>query len=264
MLRRVSALAIAAAMMWPVAAVAQDQAESEEDSYPMLMVSSWQCDFGDMGAIAEDWDTRAINAARVAVDDGPWADAGSFYHAWADEWNVNFWAFGEDVASLIEGNTMVNDAYSEMYPDDGLNLWDHCSAHKDSFYQMGQWTENPDDGMEDDAEGEDMVAISSWMCTDVGAVNEAWQDTFLPKAQAVVDAGEWNSAGVFYHTWGSEWNVNFYYIAEDVSQIMEGWQSYVASFSDDDPDITEYCHAHKDGIYQFGPSVVDSDEGGEG
>lgn len=266
MLRRVSALAIAAAMLWPATAVAQDQAEAEEDSYPMLMISSWQCDFGDMGELAEDWDTRAINAAQAAIEGGAWQDAGVFYHAWADEWNVNYWAFGEDVAALIEGNTARNDAYGEMYPDDGLNLWDHCSGHKDGFYWMGPWTEADEDaegadGAEED--GEDMMAISSWQCTDVGAVADAWEDVFLPKAQAVVDAGEWNSAGVFYHAWADEWNVNFYYIAEDVPQILEGWQTYVGSFSDDDPAITDYCTAHKDGIYQFGQSASDAAEEGD-
>lgn len=263
MLRRVSALAIAAALSWPAIAVAQDQAETEGEPRPMLMISSWQCDFGDIGDLAEDWNTRAINAARAAVDSGQWQNGGVFYHAWADEWNVNFWAFGEDVASLIEGNTTMGDSYGEMYPDEGLDPWEHCSAHKDGFYRMGQWTEDADESEDGDAEddSEDMLAISSWKCTDVGAVNDAWENSFLPKAQAVVDAGQWNSAGVFYHSWADEWNVNFYYIAEDIPQILEGWQNYVGSFSDDDPDITEYCSAHKDGFYQFGPSINDGDDG---
>lgn len=256
MLRRVLTLAFAAAFIWPGAVVAQE--EEGEETPPMLMISSWKCDFGNMGDIGEDWDMRSINAAQSAVDSSPWMSAGVFYHAWADEWNVNYWAVAEDIPALLEGQEASNAAYDEMYPD-GLNLWDVCSEHKDGFYQLGEGADS-----EDDDEGEDdepgMMAISSWKCTNVGAVNDAWEGSFLAKAQAVVDAGQWDDAGVFYHAWADSWNVNFYYIADDIPAILEGWQAYMSSFGDDDPNLTDYCTDHKDGFYAFGDSAESSDE----
>jgi hypothetical protein len=91
-------------------------------------------------------------------------------------------------------------------------------------------------------------------------VNDAWEGSILAKAQAVVDAGQWDDAGVFYHAWAGEWNVNFYYIAEDIPAILEGWQAYMSSFGDDDPNLTDYCTDHKDGFYAFGDSAESSDE----
>ena len=112
MLRRVMPLALAAAFMWPGAVVAQEEM-AEEDTPPMLMISSWNCDFGNMDKIGEDWNMRSINAAQSAVDNGSWGAAGIFYHAWADEWNVNYWAVGKDIPALLEGQEASNAAYED-------------------------------------------------------------------------------------------------------------------------------------------------------
>jgi hypothetical protein len=246
--------AVAAAFIWPGAVVAQEEM-AEEAKPPMLMISSWKCDFGSMGAIGEDWNERSINAAQAAVDMGAWAAAGVFYHDWADEWNVNFWAVGPDVATLIEGQEVSNVAYDELYPE-GLNLWDHCSEHKDGFYQLAESADT-----DDNTEGPGpAMAVSSWKCTDVGAVADAWDEHTLPRAQAVVDAGLWSDAGVFYHAWAGEWNVNYYYMGEDIPAILEGWQAFIDSMGDDAPDITDYCSEHKDGFYSFGPTAQSASE----
>jgi len=254
MLRRVLTLALAAAFIWPGAVVAQE--EDGDETPPMLVISSWKCDFGNMGDIGEDWDMRAINAAQSAVDSSPWMSAGVFYHAWADEWNVNYWAVAEDIPALLEGQEANNAAYEEMYPD-GLDQWEVCSEHKDNFYQLGESTDDADEAEDDDP---GMMVISSWKCTDVGAVNAAWEGNYLARAQAVVDAGQWNGAGVFYHSWADEWNVNFYYIADDIPAILEGWRTYTGSFEDSDPDLTDYCTDHKDGFYAFGDSAESADD----
>ena len=258
MLRRIVMFTVAAAFIWPGAGIAQE--EMSEETPPMLMISSWKCDFGDVGAINEDWESMGTAAAQAAIDAGHWYAAGVFFHEWADEWNVNYWAVGENEAQLIEGQAANNDAYAAAAGDEALNPWDHCSEHKDSFYQMGPSTEGSGD-QED--ESNDSMAISSWKCTDVGTVYDNWMDYTLARAQAVVDAGQWNDAGVFFHTWGGEWNVNFYYIADDIPSILEGWDAFIGSMDEDAPDITEVCSDHKDGFYTFGTSVEGSggDEG---
>lgn len=254
MVRRFVMFSLAAAFIWPGAVVAQEEME-EETPPPMLMISSWKCDFGDMGAIQQDWEQMGTAAAQAAVDAGHWGAAGAYYHEWADEWNVNFWAVGENEAALIAGQEASNDAYVAATGEAGLDPWDHCSEHKDSFYQLAPSTEGSGD-QED--ESNDYMAISSWKCTDVATVYEGWMDYMLARAQAVVDAGQWNDAGVFFHTWGSEWNVNFYYIGDDIPGILDGWDAFVGSFGEDAPDLTEVCGDHKDGLYQFGTSVEGS------
>jgi len=250
-------LALAAAFMWPGAVVAQEEM-AEEDTPPMLMISSWKCDFGNMDKIVEDWNMRGVNAAQAAVEGGSWGAAGVFYHDWADEWNVNYWAVGKDIPTLLEGQDASNAAYEEAYGD-GTDPWDHCSEHKDGFYQLG----NSADG-DDTTEGPGpAMAISSWKCTNVGAVAEAWDSYTRAKAQAVVDAGQWNDAGVFYHAWAGEWNVNYYYQGDDIPSILEGWQSFISSMDDDGPDITEWCSEHRDGFYSFGPTASTPDATGD-
>jgi hypothetical protein len=245
MVRRVTALALASVLAWPGAGVAQEQ---EDEGPPMLMISSWMCDFGRMDEIREEWESQGVNAAQRAVDSGAWMSAGVFYHSWSDEWNVNYWAVGSDIASLIEGQETNNAAYQELNPDGG-SPWELCSEHKDGFYRLAMGTDS-------DAAPGPAMAISSWKCTDVAAVADAWNDYGLAKAQAVVDAGTWNDAGIFFHAWADAWNVNYYYMADDIPAILEGWETFVGSMGDDAPDITDYCTAHKDGFYEFGTTVT--------
>ena len=248
MLRRFVMFAVAAAFMWPGAVVAQE--DMAEETPPMLMISSWKCDFGDVGAIGQDWESAGVAAAQAAIDAGHWYAAGVYYHNWADEWNVNFWATGENEAHLIEGQDASNAAYEEALGEDGLDLWAHCSEHKDGFYQLAQETES------DATVPGPHMAMSSWKCTDVGAVWEGWDTYMRAKAQASVDAGHWNNAGMFVHAWAGAWNVNFYYMGDDIPSILDGWDAMMASMDDDAPDITDYCSDHKDGFYQFGTSAM--------
>ena len=83
-----------------------------------------------------------------------------------------------------------------------------------------------------------------------------WNTYTLAKAQAVVDAGSWNDAGLFVHAWAGEWNVSFYYMGDDIPAILEGWDAFIGSMGDDAPDITNHCSEHKDGFYQFGTTAT--------
>jgi len=246
MLRRLMMFALAAVFMWPGAGVAQ-----EEEMPPMLMISSWKCDFGSVGAINQDWETGGVASANAAIAAGHWSSAGVYYHDWADEWNVNFWAVGPNEAHLIEGQDVSNAAY-EAANGDGLNLWDHCSEHKDGFYQLIPGTDGPDEA---DGPGPEM-ALSSWKCTDVGAVVDGWNSYTRAKAQAVVDGGKWSDAGMFVHAWAGEWNVNFYYMGEDIASILEGWNAFIGSMDDSAPDMLAVCSDHKDGFYSFSTTAT--------
>ena len=249
--RRFGMLFVAAAFIWPGAVVAQD---AEEDP-PMLMISQWKCDYGSMDAIEEDWNGAGVAAAQAAIEAGHWASAGVYYHTWADEWNVNFWAVGENEAHLIEGQEASNAAYDEALGDDGLNLWKHCSAHKDGFYQFAESVEPADES----APPGPAAAISSWKCQDVGAVVDNWEGEGRDAAQAVVDAGLWSGAGLFVHSWAGEWNVNFYYMAEDIPGILAGWETFIDSMEDSEFDLTSVCTDHRDGFYRFGDTAMGAD-----
>ena len=101
--------------------------------------------------------------------------------------------------------------------------------------------------------------ISSWKCTDVSAVVDNWENYTLAKAQAVVDAGQWSDAGLFVHSWAGEWNVNFYYMGEDIPGILAGWDAFTASMEDSAFDINSVCTEHRDGFYWFGDSAMPAD-----
>jgi hypothetical protein len=148
MFRRVLALALVAAFAVPTAAFAQEEAE-EDDGNPMMAISSWKCDFANVGDVNDAWDTYGLPAAQQVVDSGLWSSAGVFYHVWADEWNVNYYMLGEDIATILEGWEQYV-ANLEDAPDSAdITQW--CKEHKDGFYQFGESTEGDD---EEEGEGE--------------------------------------------------------------------------------------------------------------
>lgn len=142
MVRRTLSIAAVALFALPLAAAAQ---EADEDP-PMLQISAWMCPMGgDMyDKVDEWWNTRSLPLAQELVDEGKIESAGIFYHAWADEWNVQTYVIGKDIPSILAAVEEMNERGSDRYPDDaGLAQW--CTTHRDSFFQFGKGTEDGDD-----------------------------------------------------------------------------------------------------------------------
>lgn len=100
-----------------------------------------------------------------------------------------------------------------------------------------------------------LLIISQNMVTmsDVGKVNKIGDSIFVPILKELVDEGMLYSFGNFNHTWGDEWNVNYWYTAKDMASFEKFWDEYVKRVTTRHPDawpiIIKYFQAHKDNIY---------------
>jgi hypothetical protein len=63
--------------------------------------------------------------------------------------------------------------------------------------------------------------------SDVGKVNKLVDSVFTPILKELVDEGMIYSFGQFNHSWGDEWNVNFWYTAKDMTSFDKFWDEYV-------------------------------------
>ena len=95
---------------------------------------------------------------------------------------------------------------------------------------------------------QNMVSMS-----DVGKVNNMADSIFVPILKELVDEGMLYSFGNFSHSWGDEWNVNYWYTAKDMASFDKFWDEYVSRVRSRHPNafgsITKYFNAHKDNIY---------------
>jgi len=95
---------------------------------------------------------------------------------------------------------------------------------------------------------QNMVSMS-----DVEKVNKMGDSIFVPILKELVDEGMLYSFGSFNHSWGDEWNVNYWYTAKDMASFEKFWDEYVNRVSTRHPgafgSVVKYFQAHKDNIY---------------
>lgn len=118
----------------PVTLHAQEQADQ-----PMILsVSSWVCPQGDIGDISEGYQTYTQPVEKELIDEGMLVNTGMFFHAWADEWNVNYFRIAPSLEGLFEAISEVTRRVNERHPElaDEPNPFEVCSAHKDNIYFM--------------------------------------------------------------------------------------------------------------------------------
>jgi hypothetical protein len=87
----------------------------------------------------------------------------------------------------------------------------------------------------------------------VGDVNSIVDSIFAPILNGLVDDGMIRSWGQFNHAWGDEWNINFWYVAKDMTAFDAFWSEYVKRVGENHPGAfgtaVKYFTAHKDNIY---------------
>jgi len=88
---------------------------------------------------------------------------------------------------------------------------------------------------------------------DMGKLNKLGDSLFVPILKELVDEGMIMSFGQFVHSWGDEWNVNYWYTAKDLASFEKFWKEYVKRVSSRHPGAfgkaVKYFTAHKDNIY---------------
>ena len=121
-------------------------AQEEDDDGPdggVLSISSYVCPQSAIGDIAEGYDTNTRPIEDELVTEGMLISAGLFFHAWADEYNVNYYRRAADLPSLFAAIAEVGERFEAQHPElaDGPGPFAQCSAHKDNIYFMGPTTE---------------------------------------------------------------------------------------------------------------------------
>jgi hypothetical protein len=136
--------ALALTLSLPAAALAQ-----EDDAPPnMLTISSYQCPQALVGEISENYGTYTRPIEQELVDEGMLVAAGMFFHAWSDEWNVNYWRVGSSLDAVIAAIAEVQSRFVERHPDlaDAPGWFAECTAHKDNVYFWGPSTSSGEGG----------------------------------------------------------------------------------------------------------------------
>lgn len=124
--------------------------EAEEEDPLVLRVSFFMCDLsGDTGdAIEEEFETRDIPVWKELVAEGMVQDWGTFFHWWADEWNVGVYTIAESIQAIVDASEEAGNRIEERFGDAPARFDEACPYHRDGFYTLG-----PSTGMDEEGEG---------------------------------------------------------------------------------------------------------------
>lgn len=105
------------------------------------------------------------------------------------------------------------------------------------------------------------LVISSWICpqAEIPRIAAAYDSITRPIEEELVRQGRMAGAGLYFHDWADEWNVNYYRLAMDRAQAFDA-VAEVARLTEerhpDAPNVFAACTAHKDNIYVWGPRTA--------
>ena len=108
-----------------------------------------------------------------------------------------------------------------------------------------------------------VLTISSYQCpqSEIGAISEGYEQYTRPVEDELVEEGVLVSAGLFFHVWADEWNVNYFRTGYDLDEVIEAVAEVGRRVTARNPALANQpglfaaCTAHKDGIYAFGPGT---------
>jgi hypothetical protein len=94
---------------------------------------------------------------------------------------------------------------------------------------------------------------------DMGKVGElrAFVDSaFVPIAQELVNEGKIMGFHSAFHSWGDEWNVVYFYVAESIPAFLSAFGEAFSRVQERYPEATsmfqDWCFEHKDSFYSMG------------
>lgn len=139
---------LALGLAFPVTAMAQDDDDDDRDA-AILMISSYQCPNSAIAGITADYNENTKPVEQEVIAEGMMESTGLFFHAWADEWNVNYYRTGYDIGEMIDAIAEVGSRIAAANPDAGDGAFAACTAHKDNIYFFGPNTGDDDDDGDD-------------------------------------------------------------------------------------------------------------------
>lgn len=239
----------------------------EEGPPPTLVLSYFQCDWNRLGDVGPELELT-VPIWEELIAEGQLLDAGTYIHQWADEWNVATYLIAESMEAAVAANEEANNRFAERHPDANA-FGEACPRHRDNFYQFGPVanSEGAPTG------GNPALVISMYQCEfdRIGDVFDQYAEFAIPIQNELIQEGKLRGAGSFAHTWASEWNVGFYWVAEDVKTFIDAWQESnqrvgqaVEAAGSPSSALSEACPVHRDGIYTLGPRTGADEGEGEG
>jgi hypothetical protein len=103
-----------------------------------------------------------------------------------------------------------------------------------------------------------VLVTASYKCrNDKVPALRAFNDTaFVATAQELVNEGRLLSAGTAYHLWGDEWNVVYWYTADDIPGYLAALSELLSRvgqrYSEGAVERASWCTEHRDNIYDSG------------
>ena len=239
----------------PAAAGAQEEAPAP----PIIVLSSFQCDWTAIGDIVSEFAAQVPIWEQLKAD-GAMMDAGTYVHAWADEWNVGRYIIAGNMEEAVAANSAANEAFAEENPDANV-FATACPVHRDNFYLASSAT----DDSSAPTGGAPTLVFSMYKCdtNQIGAVLDEYEEFGLPVYQQLVDDGQLRGAGSFSHIWADEWNVGNYFIAESIQSFIDAMDASGPMFAEGSSAVSDAaCSMHKDNFYTMGPRTGAGDESG--
>ncbi len=90
----------------------------------------------------------------------------------------------------------------------------------------------------------------------VGDLRAFADSAWIPIAQELVNEGKLINAGSAFHAWGDEWNVVYWYTADDISAFLSAWSELFSRAQERYPNgvalFQDWCFEHKDSMYSVG------------
>lgn len=130
-------------------AVLGQEAEAEGEEPIVLRISFFKCNLsGDNGdVIEEEFEARDVPVWKELVAEGMVQDWGTFFHWWADEWNVGVYTIAGSIQAIVDASDEAGNRIEERFGEAPARIEQACPEHRDGFYTLGPGT------MEEEGEG---------------------------------------------------------------------------------------------------------------
>jgi hypothetical protein len=82
--------------------------------------------------------------------------------------------------------------------------------------------------------------VSQWQCpqAEIATIGQVYDSLIRPIEQELVTEGTFYGAGMFFHQWGDEWNVNWYRLAQDRDAVFDAIAEVSRRLQERHPDQT--------------------------
>lgn len=122
--------------------------EAEEEAPLVLRISFFKCNLsGDTGdAIEEEFETRDVPVWKELVAEGMVQDWGTFFHWWADEWNVGVYTIAGSIQAIVDASDEAGNRIEERFGEAPARFDEACPEHRDGFYTLGPSTQAEEGG----------------------------------------------------------------------------------------------------------------------